>query len=117
MTEHNRVLKGLKDQECKCSNWTNRPPIPYVPVVDEIQDAVNANNNEPRTQKIKLPNKTEFQAGVWNTGTPEEFLMHVKQAIHACDRMGLFSDYETARENVLSPRTYMTRQRMTSRLL
>ncbi len=27
--------------------------------------------------------------------------MHVKQAIHACERMGLFSDYETARENCL----------------
>ena len=101
MTERNGVLRGLKDQECERGNRTNRPPIPYVPVVDEIQDAVNANSNEPRTQKIKLPNKTEFQAGVWNTGTPEEFLMHVKQAIHACDRMGLFSDYETARENRL----------------
>jgi hypothetical protein len=89
------------DQECERANQTNRPPIPYIPVVDEIQDAVNANSNEPRTQKIKLPNKTEFQAGVWNTGTPEEFLMHMKQAIHACDRMGLFSDYETARKNSL----------------
>jgi hypothetical protein len=46
-------------------------------------------------QKIKLSNKMEFQVGVWNTGTPKEFLMHVKQVIHACDHMGLFSDYET----------------------
>jgi hypothetical protein len=78
MTERNGVLQGLKDQECEHGNCTNRPPIPYVPVVDKIQDAVNSNSNEPRTQKIKLLNKTEFQAGVWNTGTPEEFLMHVK---------------------------------------
>jgi hypothetical protein len=95
MTERNGVLRGLKDQECEGGNRTNRPPIPYVPVIDEIQEAVNANSNEPRTQKIKLPNKTKFQAGVWNTGTPEEFLMHIKQAIHACEQMGLFSDYET----------------------
>jgi hypothetical protein len=101
MTKRNGVLKGLKDQECKRGNRTNWPPIPYVPVVDEIQDAVNANSNKPCTRKIKLPNKTEFQAGVWNTSTPEEFLMHVKQAIHACDCMGLFSDYETACENCL----------------
>jgi hypothetical protein len=59
------------------------------------------NSNKPHMQKIKLPNKTEFQVGVWNTGTPEEFLMHVKQAIHTCDCMGLFSAYETARENHL----------------
>ena len=83
MTERNGVLNGLKDQECERGNRTKRPPIPYVPVVDEVQEALNANNREARTQKIKLPNKTEFQAGVWNTGTPEEFLMHVKQAIHA----------------------------------
>jgi hypothetical protein len=96
MTERNGVLNGLKDQECERGNRTKRPPIPYVPVVDEVQDTLNANSREPRTQKIKLPNKTEFQAGVWNTGTPEEFLNHVKQAIHACERMGLFLDYETA---------------------
>ena len=101
MTERNGVLNGLKDQECERGNRTKRPPIPYVPVVDEVQEALNANNREARTQKIKLPNKTEFQAGVWNTGTPEEFLMHVKQAIHACDRMGLFLDYETARQKRL----------------
>ncbi len=69
--------------------------------MDEIQDDVNANSNKLRTQKIKLPNKTKFQAGVWNTGTPKEFLMHVKQAIHVCDCIGLFSDYKTACENRL----------------
>ncbi len=100
MTKRNGVLSSLKEKECKCGNCTNQPPIPYVPVVDEVQDAVNTNSNEPCMQKIKLPNKMEFQAGVWNTGTPEEFLMQVKQAIHACDHMGLF----------LRLRTYMTWQ-------
>jgi hypothetical protein len=99
MTERNGVLNGLKDQECERGNRTKQPPIPYVPVVDEVQDTINANSREPRTQKIKLPNKTEFQAGVWNSGTPEEFLSHVKQAIHACDRMGLFLDYKTGLKN------------------
>ncbi len=68
-------------------------------MVDEIQDAVNVNSNEPCMKKIKLPNKTKFHAGVWNTGTPKKFLMHMKQAIPACDQMGLFSDYETACES------------------
>ncbi len=27
--------------------------------------------------------------------------MHMKQAVHVCDRMGLFSDYETASKNRL----------------
>ena len=64
MSERNGVLKGLKDQECEKGNRSKRPPIPYVPVVDEVQDALNAGHKE-RTQKIKLPDKTEFQAGIW----------------------------------------------------
>ena len=37
-----------------------------------------------------------FQAGIWHSGTPEEFLNHVKQAVHGCERKELFSDYATA---------------------
>ena len=93
MAERNGVLKGLKDQECEKGNRSKRPPIPYVPVVDEIQEAYNAGIKE-RTQKIKLPDKTEFHAGIWYTGTPEEFLNHVKQAVDACKRMGYFDKYK-----------------------
>ena len=60
ITERNGVLNGLKDQECECGNSTKRPPIPYVPVVDKVQETLNTNSREARTQKIKLPNKTEF---------------------------------------------------------
>jgi hypothetical protein len=93
MAERNGVLKGLKDQECEKGNRSKRPHIPYVPVVDEIQEAYNAGIKE-RTQKIKLPDKTEFHAGIWYTGTPEEFLNHVKQAVDACKRMGYFDKYK-----------------------
>ena len=56
---------------------------------------------------MKLPNKTEFKASVWYTGTPEEFLNHVKGAIHACERMGLFSDYaEALKGHLTSKRGY-----------
>ena len=84
MTDRNGVVKGLRDQEC-----------PYVPVIDEVQDALNINHKE-RLQKIKLPNGTEFNATIWYTGTPEEFLNHAKQALHACERMGYFEEYKKA---------------------
>ncbi len=32
--------EGLKNQECKKGNWKKCPPIPYVPVVDEVQEAI-----------------------------------------------------------------------------
>jgi hypothetical protein len=95
MTDRNGVVKGLRDQECERGSVAKRPPIPYVPVIDEVQDALNINHKE-RLQKIKLPNGTEFNATIWYTGTPEEFANHVKQAVHACERMGLFETYKKA---------------------
>ena len=96
MSERNGVIKGLKNQECERGANAQRPPIAYVPVIDEVQDALNAKSTESRTETIKLPNGTTFQAGIWYTGTPEEFLNHVKQAVHACERKELFSDYDEA---------------------
>ena len=92
MSDRGAANKGLKDQECERGNRSKRPPIPYVPVVDEVQEKLAENNSEGRTFKITLANDTEFRAGVWFYGTPEQFLGHVKQALSALTRMGLFDD-------------------------
>jgi hypothetical protein len=92
MTKRNRVVKGLCDQECECRNIAKGPPISYVPVTDKVQDALNINHKE-RLQKITLPNSN---ATIWYTGMPEEFANHVKQAVHVCERMGLFETYKQA---------------------
>ena len=88
------VPEGLKDQECEKGTNPKRPPIAYVPVIDEVQEKLAENNSEGRTFKISLANDTEFRAGVWFFGTPEQFLCHVKQALAALERMGLFNDYK-----------------------
>ena len=92
MSEQNGVLVGLKNQECKRGANAQCPPIAYVPVIDKVQDTLNAKSTEFRNKKIKLPNGTTFQAGIWYYGMQEEFLNHVKQAMHACERKELFSD-------------------------
>ena len=74
------VPEGLKDQECKKGSRAKRPPIPYVPVVDPVQDVVNAKDHP---MKIKLPDKTEIQVPIWHSGMPEVFLIHVCEAILA----------------------------------
>ena len=86
--------KSLKDHDCEKGNRSKRPPIPYVPVIDEVQEKLAENNSEGRTFKISLANDTEFRAGVWFFGTPEQFLCHVKQALAALERMGLFNEYK-----------------------
>jgi hypothetical protein len=40
MSTSKAVPEGLKSQECKKRNRKKLPPIPYVPVVDEVHEAV-----------------------------------------------------------------------------
>ena len=96
MSTSKAVPEGLKNQECEKGNRKKRPPIPYVPTVDEVQEAVN--KGKEYSYKIKLPDKTEFSVPIWDTGTPEAFLIHVQQAKSACKRKGLFKDYDDALE-------------------
>jgi len=97
MSERNGVLKGLKDQECEKGNLAKRPPIAYVPVVDEVQDTLNSNLPGKRYEKLTAPNGTTFNVSVWYSGTPEQFLNHVKQGLNAVKRTGLMDKYNTAR--------------------
>jgi len=71
-------------------------PIPFVPVIHEVQEAVS--KGKEYSYKIKLPNKTEFSVPIWDTGTQEAFLIHVQQAKSACRRKELFKDYDDALE-------------------
>ena len=77
MSTSKAVPDGLKNQECKKGNKKKRPPIPYMPVVDEVQEAVS--KGKDFSYKIKLPDKTEFSVPIWDTGTQEAFLIHVQQ--------------------------------------
>ena len=84
--------KGLKDQECERGNRVRRPPIPYVPVVDEVQDTLSL--KKERFETFTLSNSTKFKVRIFDAGTPEEFLNHVKEALNACERLGHFEDYK-----------------------
>ncbi len=92
--------KGLKDQECERGKCVRRPPIPYVPVVDEVQDTLAL--KKERYEAFTLSNGTKFKVRIWDTGTPEEFLIHVKEALNACERLGHFEEYKQA---------YLTREK------
>jgi hypothetical protein len=97
MSASKPVPEGLKNQECEKGNREKRPPIPYVPIVNEVQEAI-AKGKKEYSYKIKLPDKTEFSVPIWGTGTQEAFLIHVQQAKSACKRKGLFQDYNDAIE-------------------
>ena len=99
MSNSKAVPEGLKDQECEKGSRAKRPPIPYVPVVDPVQDVVNTTKEHP--MKIKLPDKTEIQVPIWHQGTPEAFLIHVRETLSACKRKGYFSKYQEALDAIV----------------
>jgi hypothetical protein len=94
MSTSKAVPEGLKNQECEKGNRKKCPPIPYVPVADEVQEAIS--KGKDFSYKIKLSNKTEFSVPIWDTGIQEAFLIHVQQAKRACKRKGLVQDYDDA---------------------
>ena len=71
MSTNKAVPEGHKNQECEKRNRKKCPPIPYVPVVDEVQEAVS--KGKDFSYKIKLPDKTKFSVPIWDTGTQEAF--------------------------------------------
>jgi len=96
MSASKSVPEGLKNQECEKGNRKKRPPISYVPVVNEVQEAIA--KGKEYSYKIKLPDKTKFSVPIWDTGTQGAFLIHVQQTKSPCKRKGLFQDYDDAIE-------------------
>ena len=64
MSASKSVPEGLKNQECEKGNRKKRPPIPYVPVVNEVQEA--AAKGKEYSYKIKLPTRPSL---VYPSGT------------------------------------------------
>jgi len=50
---------------------------------------------------LTLPNTgNELKVAVWASGTPEQFVLHVRSAIHACKQMGLDANFAEAEQTV-----------------
>lgn len=53
--------------------------------------------NETTFFKLTLPNaRNELKVPIWVSGTPEQFLMHIHTAVHACKQMGLEANFKEA---------------------
>ena len=75
----------------------SRPPIPYIPEKDVIQDAVDFSFI---MLKLMLPHKVELHVSVWSKGTPKQFLVHAQQDLNAIRQKGL----QTTLEKVINDR-------------
>jgi hypothetical protein len=92
------VPEGLKPRECKCVKLREPPPLPHVPIKDEVQDEVAKLRNLEIKSTIKKDTMLNFP--VWHkNGTREAFLMHVNVVLDAIKKRGHFNDYKKAEKD------------------
>ena len=81
------VPEGLKLSECKWGIEGKNSPIRYIPEKDPIQEALEK-NKKTNYFKLTLPHMgSKLKVTLWASGTPEQFILHVCSAIHACKQM------------------------------
>jgi hypothetical protein len=65
-----------------------------------VQDALEK-NKKTTYFKLTLPNtRNELKVAVWVSGTPEQFLRHIRSEIHTCKQMGLDTSFTEAERAV-----------------
>ena len=83
---------GLKDRECEKMALRERPPIPYVPEKDSVQETVSS--FKEAHLKTLINSGTELRVPIWHSGTREAFLIHVGSAREAIEKKGFFKSFE-----------------------
>ncbi len=83
---------GLKDRECEKMTLRERPPIPYVPEKDSVQETVSS--FKEANLKTLIKEGTELRVPIWHSGTREAFLIHVGSAREAIEKKGYFKSFE-----------------------
>jgi hypothetical protein len=68
----------LKDRKCKKMALHERPPIPYVPEKDSVQETVSSYKDN--YLKMLIKEGMELRVPIWHSDTHETFLIHVGSA-------------------------------------
>jgi hypothetical protein len=93
---------SLKDHESEKMALHERPPIPYVPEKDRVQDMVSSFKDNHLKTLIK--EGTELQVPIWHSGTWEVFLIDVGSAREAIEKKGYFKSFEKYSETFADKR-------------
>ena len=94
---------GLKARECERTKLREPPPVPYVPVRDEVQDEVAKLRN--MEIKTTLEKDTTLNFPVWQeNGTREGFLMHVQAVLDAIKKEVILMTMKKPRTSSGKPR-------------
>ena len=94
------VPKGHKLSECERGVGGKNSPFCYIPETDPVQEALEK-NKKTNYLKLTLPHMgSELKVALWASGTPEQFILHVRSAICACKQMEHDIKFSNAKEAV-----------------
>jgi hypothetical protein len=74
----------LKDAKCKKGQLAQRPPIPYIAVVDVVMP-----KEDSAMLKVKLPDDSHISAPIFSRGNNEEYIVHIVAVLHIDKQKGL----------------------------
>jgi hypothetical protein len=97
------VPKGIKDQDCKRFAIQKRPPVPYMPEKDPVQETVSLLKSD-QSLKTMIGADAELRPPIWHCGTHEVFLMHLSSALDVIKKQGTFKAYKEAHGAYLEQR-------------
>ena len=86
---------GLKAFEVERGH-TREPPIPYIPVADDVAEAVTK-ASRASGYKLELPSGIKVPHALWESGNAEAFLKHVMAAMSYVAKKGYIKEYEAAK--------------------
>ncbi len=72
------------DAECKKGQLAQRPPIPYVPVVDVV-----TTKEDPAVLKVKLPDNSHISVPIFSRGNIKEYIAHIVAVLRIIKQKGL----------------------------
>ena len=77
----------LSESECKRGFGCKNSPIHYIPKKDPVQEALKK-NKKINYFKLMLPHMdSELKVTLWASRNPNQVILHVCSAIHACKQM------------------------------
>jgi hypothetical protein len=91
------VPEGITDCECKRFALRERPPVPYVPEKDPVQESVSLLKSD-QSLKMTIGADAELRLPIWHCRMCKAFLMHVSSALDAIKKRGTFKAYKGAHE-------------------
>jgi hypothetical protein len=74
----------LKDAECEKGQLAQRPPIPYVPVVDLVTP-----KEDSAVLKVKLPDNSHISIPIFSHGNNKEYIAHIVAVLRIIEQKGL----------------------------